>query len=136
MNEKRKQLGYLDAKKAFCYLLGKIYYFEPEVFRALVERFGFRTFEQMEDLAYLLGIDTLRVYTAEAFLADLQREFCEKQELLRQNEQISEKEPNGAYEKEWRNSFLRRFVQRRNENEYKEAIKALEQLIDRKEDLS
>ena len=136
MNEKRKQLGYLDAKKAFCYLLGKIYYFEPEVFRALVERFGFRAFEQMEDLAYLLGIDTLQIYTAEAFLAALEKVYEEQRELLRQNEQMVEREANGAYEKEWRNSFLRRFIQRRSENEYKEAIKALEQLIDRKEDLS
>ena len=136
MNEKRKQLGYLDAKKAFSYLLGKIYYFEPEVFRALVERFGFRAFEQMEDLAYLLGIDTLQIYTAEAFLAALEKVYEEHRELLRQNEQMVEREANGAYEKEWRNSFLRRFIQRRSENEYKEAIKALEQLIDRKEDLS
>lgn len=128
MNEKRKQLGYLDAKKAFSRLLGKLYYFEPDVFRGLVARFGFRTFEQMEDLALALGVDTLRVYSAEAFLNALQKEFSDKRELLRQSEQISEKEANGAYEKEWRNTFLRRFVQRRSENEYKDAIKVLDEM--------
>lgn len=128
MNERRKQLGYLDAKKAFSYLLGKIYYFEPDVFRTLVRRFGFRTFEQMEELALALGVETMRVYSEKEFLDALQKEFGEKRELLRQNEQINEKEPNGAYEKEWRNSFLRRFVQRRSENEYKDAIEALDQL--------
>ena len=128
MNEKRKLFGYLDAKKAFSRLLGKIYYFEPDVFRALAARFGFRTFEQMEELAYALGVQTPRIYTAEDFLSALQKELAEKRELLRQSEQINEKEPNGAYEKEWRNSFLRRFVQRRSENEYAEAIKVLEAL--------
>lgn len=128
MYEKRKILGYLDAKKAFSYLLGKIYYFEPDVFRSLAARFGFRTFEQMEELAYALGVDVLRVYSADDFLCAMQKEYEEKRDLLRQNEQISEKEPNGAYEKEWRNAFLRRFVQRRSESEYADAIKALEAL--------
>ena len=128
MNERRKLLGYLDAKKAFSYLLGKIYYFSPDDFRALVKRFGFRTFEQMEELAYALGIQTLRIYTGEEFLAALLEEYSEKRELMRQNEQMNEKEPNGAYEKEWRNNLLRRLLQRRNENEYKDAIKVLEQL--------
>ena len=129
MNEKRKQLGYLDAKKAFSYLLGKIYYFEPDVFRGLVRRFGFRAFEQMEELAYVLGVDFLRVCSAKDFLSDLTEAFREQRELLRQSELISEKEANGAYEKEWRNSFLRRLVQRRSENEYKDAIEALDQLL-------
>ena len=55
---RRREFGYLDAKKAFSYLLGKIYYFEPAAFRALVAQYGFRTVEQLEELAAELIFET------------------------------------------------------------------------------
>ena len=130
MIERRKQLGYLDAKKAFSYLLGKIYYFTPETFRTLVDRFGFRALEQMEELAHALKVERLRVFEdGNDFLRELKAAFEEKKAQQQQSEQISEKEANGSYEKEWRNAFLRRFVQRRSDNDYRDAIAVLDNLI-------
>ena len=130
MNEKRKQLGYLDAKKAFSYLLGKIYYFSPDDFRALVERFGFRTVEQLEELANALKLERIRIYDEKSFLQALKAAYdTRKEQQSQQNEQMNEKEANGAYEKEWRNALLRRFVQRRSDNEYRDAIAVLDNLV-------
>ncbi len=127
MIAKRRKLGYLDAKKAFSYLLGKLYYFAPAAFRALVAAYGFRTVEQLEELASELKLDRLQVYDdGQAFLRDLKALFDERQAQQAQNEQIGEKEANGAYEKEWRNTLLRRFVQRRSEGDYRDAIAVLE----------
>lgn len=127
MFQKRRDLGYLDAKKAFSYLLGKIYAFEPAAFRALVAQYGFRTVEQLEELAAELKLDRLHVYAdGSDFLRDLKALFDEKKAQQQLAEQINDKEANGAYEKEWRNTFLRRFVQRRSENDYRAAIAVLE----------
>ena len=129
MNDMRKQLGYLDAKKAFSYLLGKIYYFEPDAFRALVKQYGFRTVEQLEELANVLKVERIRVYDDRTFLHALKDAYdVRKEQLSQQKEQINDKEANGAYEKVWRNEFLRRFVQRRSDNEYRDAITVLESL--------
>ena len=129
MNDMRKQLGYLDAKKAFSYLLGKIYYFEPDAFRALVKQYGFRTVEQLEELANVLKVERIRVYDDRTFLHALKDAYdVRKEQLSQQNEQMNDKEANGAYEKEWRNAFLRRFVQRRSDNEYRDAITVLDNL--------
>ena len=38
--DKRIKLGYLDTRKAFSYLLGNIYYFEPDTFRIMVKRYS------------------------------------------------------------------------------------------------
>ena len=127
MNEKRKLIGYLDAKKAFSYLLGKYYYFEPASFRSMVKRFGFHAVEQLEELAAVLETERFRVYDEEGFLREVKEAYERKKQTQLLSEQIDEREPNGAYEKEWRNVFLRRFVQRRNENDFKEAIAILEQ---------
>lgn len=130
MFQRRREFGYLDAKKAFSYLLGKIYYFEPAAFRALVAGHGFRTVERLEELAAELKVERLRVYDdGQAFLRDLKTAFEERKAQQLQSEQISEKEANGAYEKEWRNAFLRRFVQRRSDNDYRDAIAVLDDLI-------
>lgn len=130
MIAKRRELGYLDAKKAFSYLLGKIYYFEPEAFRALVGQYGFRTVEQLEELAHALKLDCLRVFDdGDVFLRALKSAFEDKKAQQQQSEQINEKEANGAYEKEWRNSFLRRFVQRRSDSDYRDAIAVLDSIV-------
>ena len=68
MNEKRVKLGYLDTMKAFSCLLGKMYCFEPEVFRSMVKKYGAVGVEQLEDLAYKLGLDNLKVYGEKEFL--------------------------------------------------------------------
>ncbi len=131
MFARRREFGYLDAKKAFSYLLGKIFYFEPKAFRALVEEHGFRTVEQLEELALELRLERLHVYDdGRAFLRDLKALFDEKKAQQQQSEQIGEKEANGAYEKEWRNTLLRRFVQRRSDNDYRDAIAVLDDLTE------
>ena len=129
MNETRKQLGYLDAKKAFSYLLGKIYYFEPDAFHALVKQYDFRTVEQLEELANALKVERIKVYDDKTFMQSLKAAYeTRKVQLVQQNEQMNDKEANGAYEKEWRNAFLRRFVQRRSDNDYRAAIAVLDNL--------
>ncbi len=130
MIERRKQLGYLDAKKAFSYLLGKLYYFQPDVFRAMVQQYGFKAVEQLEELAAALKLERIRVFdSSDDFLRELKAAFEAKKELQQQAEQISEKEANGAYEKEWRNTLLRRFVQRRSDSDYRDAIAVLDNIV-------
>ena len=104
-------------------------HFEPDAFRALVKQYGFRTVEQLEELANVLKVERIRVYNDKTFLQSLLAAYAaRKEQLSQQNEQMNDKEPNGAYEKEWRNSFLRRFVQRRSDSDYRDAIAVLDGL--------
>ena len=73
--EKRIQLGYLDTKKAFSQLLGRIYYFMPRTFRSMVIRYGADTVSQLEELAYALGVDLMHIYTAESFILATKEAF-------------------------------------------------------------
>ncbi len=124
-NARRMQFGYLDAKKAFSYLLGKIYYFPPAVFRGMVKKYGFRAVEQMEDLAYRLHLERLQVYDEATFLTALKAAFdamkADENEKLRQQE-----ERDFLTDESRLSTFLRRFVIRKNDGDFSEAIAVLD----------
>lgn len=122
MVEKRIQLGYLDTKKAFSYLLGKIYYFEPDTFRDMVKSYGARVVEQLEELAYELEVPLCEVYTQVKFLTLLKAAFEEKRE--------SEKNSMEEMEDEKPYSIFRKILSRKKtESEYQDAISVLDNII-------
>jgi len=80
--EKRIQLGYLDAKKAFSHLLGNIYYFLPETFRSMVRNYGADTVVTLEKLGFHLSLDPYKIYTENEFISELKSLYeAEKQRL-------------------------------------------------------
>lgn len=122
--EKRMQLGYLDTKKAFSQLLGKIYYFEPETFRDMARKFGARTVEQLEELAYELNVPICEVYSEVRFLTALKTAFEERREEERDSMDEKEDEKESVY-----SSLLKIFSRKKSVNEYQDAIAILDNII-------
>ena len=91
MIEKRMTMGYLDTRKAFGKLAGKIYYFKPHTFEKLLSEYGCDAVEQLEELAYELGLERMKVYT--------EREFLQKLKILlgqnKEEEKWKEQEQKG-----------------------------------------
>ena len=77
MIKKRLTMGYLDAKKSFGRLQGGIYYFSPMTFRSLITRYGADACEQLEKLAYEIGLDRLKIYREKEFLTSLKLKYME-----------------------------------------------------------
>lgn len=92
--DRRIKLGYLDTRKAFSFLQGKIYYFSPEVFKSMVEKYGADTVQQLELLAYELGVELVNVYDEKEFI--LNTKLAYEQELIRIAEREREKEEKEA----------------------------------------
>lgn len=82
MNATRMQMGYLDAKKAFSKLLGNIFYFEVSTFRNMVKKYGADALKQLEELAYKLKMERLKIYTEEEFISELKSLYHEHQKEL------------------------------------------------------
>ena len=127
--EKRKMYGYLDAKKAFSYLLGKIYYFKPEVFRSMVEKYGFKAVSQLEDLAHDLKVDRLFIYEEQDFLEKTKLAFEKRKKEQQELDMEIENQAAFSSERDHKYSFIRRFVQRRSDNEFRDAIAVLDNII-------
>ncbi len=92
--DRRIKLGYLDTKKSFSYLLGNIYYFQPETFRAMVKRYSADTVLQIEQMAHLLKIEKTEIYDENEFISAVKAEYekeviayYEKQQALEQSEE-------------------------------------------------
>lgn len=85
--EDRLMYGYLDTKKAFSLLLGKFFYFEPEVFRNMLNKYGFDTIDKLEDIAHYLKIDRLKIYSEEEFFKKLKNAF-DQYSLTKTSEKI------------------------------------------------
>ncbi|MGN1417987.1 MAG: patatin-like phospholipase family protein [Acutalibacteraceae bacterium] len=133
LNEMRMQMGYLDAKKAFSYLLGKIFYFEPATFRSMVKKYGPKAMTQLEELAHKLKLERLKIYEEDEFLASL-KELYEEDKLRRaQEENPQEAEKNDEDEEETSGgvySSIKRILSRRkSEPEYPEAQAVLDNII-------
>lgn len=140
----RMQMGYYDAKKAFSYLCGKIYYFSPKTFRNMVFEYGADTVCQLEELAYELKVDRLCVYTQKQFLAAVKKAFDKKnseeeekvkeheKEKSKDREKPKEKSKDSDKDKEKKEgshgSLLRFLFQKRDEKEFDEAIALLQKL--------
>ncbi len=97
--EKRIQLGYFDAKKAFSHLLGNIYYFLPETFRSMVKKYGADTMVSLEKLGYYLSVDPYKIYTENEFITAVKTAYEEEQKRL------SEAEATASEEKEKETDF-------------------------------
>lgn len=123
--ERRIQLGYLDAKKAFSLLLGKIYYFEPAVFRGMVKKYGARTFEKLEELAYELKLPNDCIYTEVRFLTELKTAFEEKREEERNTmDEKEETEKDNVY-----SAFRKIFAKRKTSEDYSDAVAILDNIV-------
>lgn len=92
--DRRIKLGYLDTRKSFSYLLGNIYYFQPETFRAMVKRYSADTVLQIEQMAHLLKIEKAEIYDENEFISAVKAEYekeviayYEKQQALEQSEE-------------------------------------------------
>ena len=92
--DRRIKLGYLDTRKSFSYLLGNIYYFQPETFRAMVKRYSADTVLQIEHMAHLLKIEKTEIYDENEFISAVKAEYekeviayYEKQQALEQSEE-------------------------------------------------
>lgn len=88
--EKRIQLGYLDAKKAFSELLGNIYYFQPETFRGMVQKYGPDTMVSLEKLAYYLSVAPCKIYTENEFITAVKIAYEEEQKRLQEEAAAAE----------------------------------------------
>ncbi len=97
--EKRIQLGYFDAKKAFSHLLGNIYYFLPETFRSMVKTYGVDTMETLEKLAFHLSLDPYKIYTENEFINELKSLYeAEKQRLQEETVVVEEPEKESDFD--------------------------------------
>ncbi|MBQ8028126.1 MAG: patatin-like phospholipase family protein [Clostridia bacterium] len=121
---RRIEMGYLDTKKAFSLLLGKIYHFEPSVFRAMVKSYGAKAVEQLEELAYALKIPNDCVYSQVRFLTELKIAFEAKREEEKAGMEEKETEKENKYI-----SFFKLFSKQKSENDFQEAIAILDNIV-------
>lgn len=118
--EKRIKLGYLDTRKAFSYLLGNIYYFNPEVFRQMIKDYSPDAVLQLETMAHLLKVEKAKIYGEEEFIAALTAAFETELILQREKEEAIEQEADGLMRQ-----FRKRFMEKKSFSEYPLAVKIL-----------
>lgn len=113
--DRRIKLGYLDTRKAFSFLQGKIYYFSPETFKGMVEKYGADTVQQLELLAYELGVELINVYDEKEFI--LNTKLAYEQELIRLAEKEREREEKEAEKEREKEEERERRREREKERE-------------------
>lgn len=111
--EKRIQLGYFDAKKAFSHLLGNIYYFLPETFRNMVRSFGADTIVNLEKLAFYLSVDPYKIYTETEFITAVKQAYEAEKQRLREETEAAEREKAREREHENELALLRNAIRKR-----------------------
>lgn len=121
LNAKRFEMGYLDAQKAFGLLSGRIFYFGKGVFREMVKKYGAEVCEQLEEIAYELGLDVLKVYESDEFITKV-KELCIDY-LEEQNKKIA------LQEQKFYAPLLKRLPKFKTGKTYSEAIALLEEII-------
>lgn len=141
----RMKMGYLDAKKAFSYLSGKIFYFSPKTFKNMVFEYGADAVMQLEELAYELKVERLCVYTQNQFLSAVKKAFDEKnaeeaEEKEKASRERAEAEENENKEKHRektkekeekenaRGSLLRFLFSKKEDRDFDEAVALLQKL--------
>ena len=75
------KMGYYDTLKSFNKLQGHIYYFNPEEFAKLLEKFNLQTIYGLEYAAEMYNIHKYREYTFEEFITELSQKHTEAEEL-------------------------------------------------------
>ena len=111
--EKRIQLGYFDAKKAFSHLLGNIYYFLPETFRNMVRSFGADAIVNLEKLAFYLSVDPYKIYTETEFITAVKQAYEAEKQRLREEAEAAERERAREKEREKELTLLRNAIKKR-----------------------
>lgn len=111
--EKRIQLGYFDAKKAFSHLLGNIYYFLPETFRSMVRSFGADAVVNLEKLAFYLSVDPYKIYTETEFITAVKQAYEAEKQRLREETEAAEREKAKEKERENELTLLRNAIKKR-----------------------
>ncbi len=111
--EKRIQLGYFDAKKAFSHLLGNIYYFLPETFRSMVRSFGADAIVNLEKLAFYLSVDPYKIYTETEFITAVKQAYEAEKQRLREEAEAAERERAREKEREKELTLLRNAIRKR-----------------------
>ena len=111
--EKRIQLGYFDAKKAFSHLLGNIYYFLPETFRSMVRSFGADAIVNLEKLAFYLSVDPYKIYTETEFITAVKQAYEAEKQRLREETEAAERERAREKERENELTLLRNAIKKR-----------------------
>ncbi len=111
--EKRIQLGYFDAKKAFSHLLGNIYYFLPETFRSMVRSFGADAIVNLEKLAFYLSVDPYKIYTETEFITAVKQAYEAEKQRLREEAEAAEREKAREKEREKELTLLRNAIKKR-----------------------
>ena len=111
--EKRIQLGYFDAKKAFSHLLGNIYYFLPETFRSMVRSFGADAVVNLEKLAFYLSVDPYKIYTETEFITAVKQAYEAEKQRLREEAEVAERERAREKERENELTLLRNAIKKR-----------------------
>lgn len=96
--EKRIEMGYLDTMKAFSHYLGKIYYFEVDVFRSMVKKYGAKAVSELEELAYKLKLPTVKVYSEDEFITELKVLYDQSEAEKDSEEKRTEPETENAEE--------------------------------------
>ncbi len=91
--DRRITLGYLDTRKAFSFLSGKIYYFLPSVFREMVDIYTADTLQKMEELAYELKVDYAKIYTHDEFFFALRGAYEEAKAEMEAKAQAEAEKP-------------------------------------------
>lgn len=75
---KRIDMGYLDTMRAFGKFSGQHFYFKNTEFKKLVNQYGYKAVDEIENLALKFEMEKYRLYTAKEFMNTLQTEYNEK----------------------------------------------------------
>ena len=123
MFEKRMLMGYLDARKAFGLVSGRLYYFEKNVFREMVKQYGAQACKELEEMALELGLERVKIYDPKDFLfalKDVYTEFLD--EYNRRQDEAEQKKIYGQ--------ILKRLPLFKSGEEYPEAVAVLDGIIE------
>lgn len=90
MATKRMTMGYLDAKKAFGKLRGNVYHFAPKTFNSLLKKYGPDTLEQLEKLAFDMGLERVKIYKEAEFIDSVYALYLKREEEKAEKEVTEE----------------------------------------------
>ncbi len=123
MYEKRFNMGYLDAKKAFGLVSGRLFCFGKDVFREMVKKYGADACQELEEMALELGMEKVKIYTEKEFLEELKSLYVKA--LDEYNTRREEAEDRLIY-----GQIVKLIPLFRSGEEYTEAIAVLDGIIE------
>ncbi len=121
--DRRIKLGYLDTRKAFSYLLGNIYYFEPDAFRTMVKRYSADTVLQIEQMAHQLKVEKAEIYGENEFISIVKAAYEKEVIAYQEKQQALEKEEDGIML-----HLKKRFMDKKNFDDYPLAVELFDAL--------